>query len=411
MTEPRRATAIEKTRIEGVDAARGVALIGMMAVHVFNIFDWDGTPTAATVVAAGRSAATFALVAGISLAFISGGSRPLDGRARTAVAASIAVRALLIATIGFALGYAADDAEVILPYYAVLFLFAIPLLGLRPRTLAGVAAASIVIGPLLVMMTFSSDFPFTNPAGNPTFGSLVDDLSGVIAALLLTGFYPAVAYLAYVSAGLAIGRLDLTSPRVARRLIGGGLALALGAWFASSLLLFRLGGLRYLYEAGKYDEGLAGATSQILWGQPEQTLSWWWLAVRAPHTTSSIDMIHTLGSALAVLGASLLLMRIPVVARLLRPIATAGTMTLTLYSGHLLVLATGLLREQPVMQYLLLVCTALLFAVLWRRWVGQGPLEKLVSAAAARARQSVLGACGGEGTHRRVVRDRESALR
>jgi hypothetical protein len=71
----------------------------------------------------------------VSLAFLSGAQRVVDGRARTAAAAGIVVRALLIGTIGLLLGYATDVSEiaVILPYYAVLFLLAIPLLGLRPR--------------------------------------------------------------------------------------------------------------------------------------------------------------------------------------------------------------------------------------------------------------------------------------
>jgi uncharacterized membrane protein len=122
-------------RVIGVDVARGIALFGMMAVHVFATFDRHGTPTLATVLAGGRSATTFVLVAGVSLAFLSGAQRVVDGRARTAAAAGIVVRALLIGTIGLLLGYATDVSEiaVILPYYAVLFLLAIPLLGLRPR--------------------------------------------------------------------------------------------------------------------------------------------------------------------------------------------------------------------------------------------------------------------------------------
>ncbi|MGE5765061.1 MAG: Pls/PosA family non-ribosomal peptide synthetase, partial [Mycobacterium leprae] len=94
-----------KARITGVDATRGIALIGMIAVHVFDSFRADGTPTTVMSVAGGRAAATFAFVAGISLAFLSGGRRPVEGRARAAAAASIAVRAALIAGIGLALGY------------------------------------------------------------------------------------------------------------------------------------------------------------------------------------------------------------------------------------------------------------------------------------------------------------------
>jgi len=71
-------------RIVGVDAARGLALIGMIAVHIFDTFGPNGAPTVATTLAWGRSAATFALLAGVSLALITGGRQPVWGRTRTA---------------------------------------------------------------------------------------------------------------------------------------------------------------------------------------------------------------------------------------------------------------------------------------------------------------------------------------
>src|SRR3954467_10633639 len=79
-------------RVAGVDVARGVALVGMMAVHAFPTFTDSGTPTVATVVSAGRSATTFVLLAGVGLAFISGGRTVVQGRKRTAVATGLAVR-------------------------------------------------------------------------------------------------------------------------------------------------------------------------------------------------------------------------------------------------------------------------------------------------------------------------------
>jgi uncharacterized membrane protein YeiB len=92
---------------------------------------------------------------------------------------------------------------------------------------------------------------------------------------------------------------------------------------------------------------------------------------------------------MAVLGASLLLTRIAAVRRLLGPLASAGAMTLTLYSAHILVLETGVPEDHLTAQYLLLVLASLVFAVLWRRRQGQGPLERPVAAAAARARRAV----------------------
>ena len=88
----------------GVDVARGLALLGMVAVHVFPTFRADGGPTVATLVAGGRSAATFVLVAGIGLAFVAGGRVPVRGAERVGGSAGLVVRAALIGDLGLMLG-------------------------------------------------------------------------------------------------------------------------------------------------------------------------------------------------------------------------------------------------------------------------------------------------------------------
>lgn len=67
-------------RLLGVDVARSLALIGMMSVHIFAAFRPDGSLHPAYVVAAGRSAALFAVLAGVGLALATGGQQPLVGR-------------------------------------------------------------------------------------------------------------------------------------------------------------------------------------------------------------------------------------------------------------------------------------------------------------------------------------------
>ncbi len=132
---------LNRPRLTGVDVARGVALFGMMATHVFWTFTDDDTPGASTIIASGPSAATFALIAGVSLAFMSGGQDTVRGRGRTAVAAGLAVRAGLIGAIGLLLGYTESSLDVILPFYALMFLLAIPLLPLPPKALAVISAS------------------------------------------------------------------------------------------------------------------------------------------------------------------------------------------------------------------------------------------------------------------------------
>jgi uncharacterized membrane protein len=379
------ATASDRPgRVIGVDVARGIALIGMMAVHVFATFDRDDTPTLATEIAAGRSATTFVLVAGLSLAFLSGGRRVVEGRPRSAVAAGIAVRALLIGAIGLWLGSVVPGIDVILPGYAVLFFLAIPLLGLRPRTLTVIVIFLIAVAPLVVLAGRS----FAGRASSPTFETLFDAPAGLIVGLLVTGTYPVLAYLAYLCAGLALGRVDLSSPRLAAWLFGGGLGLAVTARIVSDIFLFQLGGIRHLLDEDLSRSERQEARNELLW-EPDLVSSWWYLALPAPHSTTPIDMARTLGAAMAVLGAVLLLSRIPAVARLLRPLAAAGAMTLTLYCGHLLVIATGVLDGAPGALFVLMAVGALAFGVAWKRWMGQGPLERLVATAANQARRAV----------------------
>ena len=368
-------------RVTGVDLARGLALFGMMAKHIFDD-STDTGPTATGLIASGRSAATFALVAGISVAFLSGGPRILHGRPRRAAAAALAVRAVAIGTIGLLLGYAGSGIELILASYAVCFLCSIPLIGLRPRVLAALAVAFAAVGPVLLLGAARLNLP-TSGTAEPTFTTLLTDPVGLLFQLFLTGDYPVVVYMAYLCTGLAIGRLDLTSRRLALWLLGGGIAMTVTATAVSDLLLYPLGGLARLVA-------LTGEDAVTLLWDPEQQSSWWYLALASPHGHTQLDLVHSTGSAMAVLGASLLVTRIAAVDRVLRPVQAAGSMTLTLYSAHILVLAAGLLEDDELLQYLALVIGSMVFAILWRHWRTQGPLETLVGRAAGRVRRAVL---------------------
>jgi hypothetical protein len=122
--------------------------------------------------------------------------------------------------------------------------------------------------------------------------------------------------------------------------------------------------------------------------QPELSSSWWYLALPAPHSQSIVDVAHVLGSAMAVVGGALLVTRIRVAAVLLQPLAAAGSMALTIYATHLVVLASGIFDDDPLARYLVIVVPALAFAWVWRRLLGRGPLERVVAAAAGATRRA-----------------------
>jgi uncharacterized membrane protein len=370
-------------RIVGVDVARGLALLGMFSVHVFGAFDEAGSPTPAWMFAGGRSSATFAVTAGIGLAFTTGGGRPGAGRPATA---AVAARAGVIALIGLLLGYAsraaALDVDVILVFYALLFLIAIPLLGLRPGTLTALSL-SLAVGAPFAVHALRGALPQPAFDGDPTLQDVVTDPLGLVSDLLVHGDYPVLAWTAYLCAGLALGRLDLTSRRLAPRLLGGGLALVAGVWLVSSLVLFRFDGLRMLWRA----EFPGASRAEALWDSPDG-VTWWALLSRAPHATTPFDLLLTLGSAAAILGGALLLTRNALLTRALTPLAAAGSMPLTLYAAHVLLLATGALSGSPELLYAVMTTGALLFALSWRH-VGRGPLETVVAGAARRCREAV----------------------
>jgi uncharacterized membrane protein len=363
-------------RLAGVDVARGVALLGMASVHVFPSGRDDGGTHPAHLLAAGRSAALFALLAGVGIALHTGGRLPLRGTARARRSAALVVRAALVGLAGLLLALLDTGVAVILAYYAVLFVVALPLLGLGPRRLATLAVSVALVAPLL-SMALRDGLPAA-PGRSPTPRSLVEDPVGLLQTLVLTGYYPVLGWTAYLCAGLAVGRLALSSPRVAALLLAGGAVLAAAASGASALLLGPLGG----YEQIAAGADLGGRPVEDVVGSAQfgnvPTTTPWWLATDAAHSTTPPDLLHTTGTALLVLGTGLLIA--PRARRLLAPLAAIGSMPLSMYSLHLVVLA--LVEDaDPLPFWLAQAGGGLALAWLWRRYVGRGPLEQLVGLA------------------------------
>lgn len=376
-------------RILGVDAARGVALIGMMSVHIAPAIGTDGSTSTTYLIASGRSAALFALLAGVGLALASGGPTPRRGRPLLAAMAATVARAAVLALVGFFLGAFESGLAIILVYYALLFVVATPFLGLRARVLLPLAAAAAVLTPVLSQWLRASMPPPSY--GNPTLESLADPF-GLFRELTVTGYYPVLTWSAYILAGLAVGRLALADRRTAWAVMIGGAVLAVLAWATSWFLLNAGDGLVALRAAGAGQHPAGGrpldmALTTSFYGTTPTT-DWWWLAIAAPHSGSTFDLLHTIGTACFVLGLMLLLMRVARPA--LWPLAAIGSMTFTLYSLHVVLISTVLPDTIPN-ALLWHVLVALAVAVPWRMYVGRGPLEALAANAARTTSAAVLG--------------------
>jgi hypothetical protein len=377
---PRLLPEVVQGRVVGVDVARALALVGMMATHMLPGLEGTHVPWAQQV-AGGRASALFAVLAGVSVALVSGRTQPVRGRSRYAVSVRLVVRSVLIGVLGLVLGLVPTGIAVILAYYAVLFLLGLPFLGLRARTLALLAGLWAVAAPVGSML-LRPHLP-EHVAGSPEPDSLVAPL-GLLNELVLVGYYPAGVWLAYLLAGMAIGRTDLFRRGVDLAFLAGGVLLAVGATVVSRTLLARddaWDALAATYPDPRVadDPALLAATLTHGLHGTTPTGSWWWLATVAPHSGSPLDLAQTIGSALAVIGLCLLAARWQ--PRAWAAVFGAGAMTLTLYTLHVVIMGQGWWPDLEAPsnyddQVLVVLGTGAVFALVPLR----GPLEAIVGA-------------------------------
>lgn len=371
--------SINPKRITGLDAARGCALLGMMAVHILPSYNvYTGHPTMIWQIFAGHAAALFAVLAGLTVALVTGGNNPYTGRKMRRSRVSLAARAVVILLLGLAIDELNLPVYDILPYYGLMFLAAIPLTGVRIRTLLAVASTFILLGPVVVFFT-NARIGYTTTY-NPNFTSLLDMPADTLLTLVVGGTYPLMTWMSYICIGLAVGRLNLRWLLTHVRLIVGGAGVAFVGAFLSSVLIDYLGGFAnlYYYTDGYDTDDIIDVLDYGPDGHlPTDTL--WWLAINGPHTDTTADLLTSAGLAVSAIGSLLVVTRM--LKDLLFPLIAAGSMTLTLYVAHLLAFVgfADSIDYAPVLWFITQMVVALLFASAWQLVRGRGPLESLVS--------------------------------
>lgn len=384
-------------RLVGVDLARCVALLGMMATHILPgiVEGPDGdTVSVSHLVAAGRASALFAVLAGTSLVLVAGTQRPVRGRDLLALTAGTVARAVVLGFVGLLLGGLDTGIAVILAGYAVLFVVAVPFLALPTRWLVPVAAGWLVAGPVLSHLLRQNVPPSSYAV--PSFDSLAEPIA-LLRELVLTGYYPVLTWVPFVLVGMVVGRLDLRAASTAGLLAGIGLGGVLVAWRASDALLARPGVRAELvstFDGAGWRGDLDTTLAHGLYGVTP-TGSPWWLAVRAPHSGAPLDLLMTTGSALAVIAACLVLGRLA--PRALAVLFGAGAMTFTLYTLHVTLRSEGWWDGDDRGTYVGQVVLVLLIGAGYRLARVRGPLERVAGEASGAVRRAVrrTGPTGG----------------
>lgn len=381
-------------RLVGLDVARCLALVGMVVTHVLDERARDGGVAVAHAVTAGRSAALFAVLAGVSLALMTGRREPVHGRERLARSAGLAVRALLVAAVGLYLGGLGSGLAVILTYYGLLFLLGLPFVGLRAPALFTLAGVWLVAAPV-VSQWVRPDLP-QRGFDSPVFSDLAHPAQ-LASELTFTGYYPVSTWLAYLLAGLAVGRLDLGSRTVAARLAVAGGALAVAS-YAVSVALTSRDEVAAALVAGPPVLALTptGLRDTIATGLPGTTPTggpWEWLLVVVPHSGTPFDLAHTIGTSLLVIGVCLLATHgLRTSSRRAVAIAFgAGTMTLSLYTLHVVMRSPVLLPEEDPGALGFHLVALLGLGALYVAGRRRGPLEWVVAASSDRTAAAVRG--------------------
>ncbi len=351
MTTQTRATtasAAHASRIDGLDLARGLAVLGMVGAHVGDEGSWDWL-----VITHGFPSALFAVLAGVSMTMM----LTQRGRVRVADVDSaqlrrtrirIAVRGLMLVGLGLALALLGTPVVVILTNLGVMFWLTVPLLRVRTPALLTIAAVCLAFGGYVA-------FQIDEAVGHGSLWGPAYPGIPIIGALW-GPYYPALAWMGYVLVGVWVGRLALREDRVALLLTGLGLM----AFAASRLIVV------FAVVAG------ADASS-------------WWLDLE-DHSYSPVEMLGNVGVACAVIAGSLWLARR---ARgVVWPLLAVGSMALTAYVGHLIVIAlvgTEIVWQPSNVSLMALWLGIVVCCSLWRWRLGAGPLERWLTAWSTRA--------------------------
>ncbi|MFI6622658.1 DUF418 domain-containing protein [Streptomyces sp. NPDC050528] len=386
-------------RLIGIDLARGLAVLGMYSAHVGPDVTVGGPVGFLLEAARGRSSALFAVLAGFSLVIITGRPRPRTGRAGRQAVVRIAIRAVVLVVLGYALTALDTEVDVILSCYGLLFLTVLPLHRLRATTLALIAAVGALVLPQVLYAVRKSieEGGWADAVVQADPLARISGTDGVVE-LLFTGDYPALTWAPFLIAGMAVARLDLTRPGIRARLALTGGALAVlgygGSWLALHLVPHALTVI---------SSATGGGSASSAWwsdtvGEPEGGTPLAWLLVAAPHSQTTFSVLGNTGVALVVLALCLTVAdRMPRLTRLATPVSAVGAMALTAYVLH--IVALWLLTDVwhvaavedetmsglPVL--LAFIAAVMLLATAWTRHFRRGPLEHLLHAATRLARR------------------------
>ncbi|WP_422115559.1 heparan-alpha-glucosaminide N-acetyltransferase domain-containing protein [Brachybacterium sp. UNK5269] len=435
---------VSPPRINALDAARALAILGMIGAHVGNIPPFDpSAPLSYLSVVHGHSSLLFAVLAGISIALMTGRTRLPEPAELPGLRLGLLGRGATIFVIGLMLEMLGTGVAVILAFYGIMYVAAMPVLRLRPSRLILLAALIALVGPLVVTVA----------------EVLSLGVAGEGAYLVLIGVYRFTAWAPLMLVGMALGRLPLERRHVAAAIAGVGAGLAVVGTIVGMLaalsfsLLPSFPGSSSSWDSSvssgagtdssswveEYDEMVPAEQVDITgmvcyppypgdptvyceppgyaqkwmgeessWQLEGESAGWetypeqlglmdpWWMIASSlvspdAHSGSTVEIIRSAGLSMLVIGVLLLVAR--PLRWLLLPLSALGAMPLTAYSAHVLALFAllgpgGWMASN--LAWLLMSAVLIALCLAWSAFRGRGPLERVTAWSARRARGPLL---------------------
>lgn len=341
-----------RARLVALDAARGLAVIGMFIQHFASTGISGG-------IVAGNTTLLFVLCGGMSYSIMA--QRALRGTEPPSTFHSrMLARSVFIDVLGYTLILLNAPVGVILPAYAGLFVLALVLIRRSTRTLFVTAGVLLILAPPIMLAGMSY------LTGAPVLGDLA---GGPMSAIALA---PAFV------AGMALARLDLHRLRTLVTTMALGAAMMLLGMLCGSTFLPGISRDVETWQVATFGTGPEPDRFAI-WPMNTVSPNIGQLFWTAPHSASFFQTLTGLGLALLAFG--LLGVIAHRAARLLEPLATAGRVPLTLYSLQFIVMwALGLfgielqLGSVPFAELIVAAVTIGLAYLI--SLGGQGPLER-----------------------------------
>lgn len=353
--------AYNNRRLHGFDVARALA-IGAMVVVNFDVIIGDcAIPVKWITVAIeslyGRAAATFVMLAGVSLALMT--NRTRFAIAEPPLASYLLRRCALLLVTGLVLSiwWTAD----ILHFYAFFISTGIWLLDRTDACLRCLLAVALCISiPVCAALTVVYDqydlLPFMEKLGWSV--RLLPDL-------VTSPNYSVFPWMTFFMIGLLLGRKSASGPAFFRRCAAVGAVSCIAVELFSAMMVF---------WAESRDMEIMGNI--------------WLTFIRSEAFPVTPLFIFSAGaSAMAVISLSMVLSTPAGNARFVLPAAAFGRLSLTMYVTHLVL--AGAVRTwldttlfsittwHVIFAAILFCCLGICFAVIWLRFFRRGPLEML----------------------------------